>query len=151
MTTTQTGKSVRAFQPQDLQAVLDIWLTASIKAHDFIPESFWKEQLAAMAEIYLPAAQVFVYEEEGRVTGFSALYDNILAALFVYPDCQGKGQGKSLLQHAITHSEQPLSLGVYKANQPSVGFYRSQGFVIREERVCQHTGEPEYQMDLSNV
>ncbi|WP_086478866.1 N-acetyltransferase [Oceanospirillum sanctuarii] len=149
MTSIETGKSVRAFQAQDLQAVLDIWLTASIKAHDFIPEAFWQEQLTAMAETYLPAAEVFVYEEEGRVTGFSALYDSTLAALFVHPDYQGKGRGKSLLQHVIAHSEQPLSLSVYKANQPSVDFYRSQGFVIREESVCQHTGEPEYQMDYA--
>ncbi|WP_417597984.1 hypothetical protein [Oceanospirillum sp.] len=40
MTSIETGKPVRAFQAQDLQSVLDIWLTASIKAHDFIPEAF---------------------------------------------------------------------------------------------------------------
>ncbi|WP_417597986.1 hypothetical protein [Oceanospirillum sp.] len=44
-----------------------------------------------------------------------------------------------------------MSLNVYKANQPSVDFYRSQGFVIREESCCQHTGEQEYLMGKTNM
>lgn len=29
-------------RPEDLPAIVDIWLDASIIAHDFISEDFWK-------------------------------------------------------------------------------------------------------------
>jgi len=45
---------IRLYQPCDINHVLDLWLDASIKAHDFIPEAFWREQLGAMRD-HLPA------------------------------------------------------------------------------------------------
>ena len=43
---------IRPYHANDANAVLDIWLTASLQAHAFIAESFWRDQLAAMRDIY---------------------------------------------------------------------------------------------------
>ena len=80
---------IRPFTASDMEAVLRIWLDASVRAHDFVPAQFWQEQLPAMRTVYLPFAQVWVYEDAGQVLGFYALVEDQLAAIFVAPQQQG--------------------------------------------------------------
>ena len=47
---------IREYNPTDIEAVLDIWLTASIKAHDFVAPEFWESQVANMRDLYIPAS-----------------------------------------------------------------------------------------------
>ncbi len=77
---------IRAFQADDMEAVLAIWLAASIQAHDFIEPDFWHAQRDAMRERYLPASETYVAETSGQVVGFYSLYENTLAAIFVQPE-----------------------------------------------------------------
>lgn len=128
-----------------MDAVLDIWLTASIKAHDFIDSSFWESQVENMRKVYIPASETHVYMQNARAIGFYALSGNTLAALFVAPECQGRGVGKALLAHAKTQRE-ALTLSVYKENGASCQFYLAHGFEIIREQTDAHTGHPEYIM-----
>lgn len=82
---------IRNMGLQDIEAVLNIWLEASIQAHGFIDASFWHSQLDAMRHVYLPAADSHIFEREGKVCGFCSLNQNVLAALFVAPEHQGTG------------------------------------------------------------
>ncbi|MDW6093296.1 N-acetyltransferase [Vibrio rhizosphaerae] len=136
---------IRKYNEEDLDSVLDIWLKASVKAHDFVSAEFWESQVENMRHIYIPASEVCVFETESQVVGFYALYENTLAALFVVPELQGKGIGKQLLNHAKTQRAR-LSLSVYKENQASYQFYVSQGFHVVSEQRDEHTGHPEYTM-----
>lgn len=136
---------IRQFEANDMDAVLDIWLTASIQAHDFVDPAVWQAQVDNMRTLYLPASQVYVFEAAGRTTGFYAVHDNNLAAIFVRPACQGQGIGKALITHAKQHCTE-LTLSVYKENSASVQFYLAQGFTIINESVDEHTGHPEYLM-----
>lgn len=136
---------IRQFTPDDINVVLNIWLTASIKAHDFVAAEFWKSQVDTMREIYLPASKTYVFELESRVVGFYALYENTLAALFVLPDCQGKGIGKQLIAHAKLQCSS-LTLSVYTENEASYQFYLSQDFIVISTQPCEHTGHMEYTM-----
>lgn len=136
---------IRTFCPGDMKSVLDIWLTASIQAHHFVDSEFWRAQLDQMRNVYLPVSEVYVYENQKGVIGFYALYDNCLAAIFVYPAHQSMGIGKQLLNHAKERRE-TLELSVYKQNIPSLEFYRSQGFVVGGEQVDKHTGLAEVLM-----
>ncbi|ATG74087.1 GCN5 family acetyltransferase [Zobellella denitrificans] len=140
---------IRKNQPQDTEAVLNIWLAASIKAHDFISSEFWLSQLENMRRLYLPASEVYVYEQDGDVVGFYALKGSVLAAIFVDPAHQGRGIGKALLQHARAQRK-ALSLTVYKANQASCAFYLKHGFSIEGEQQDPHTGHPELLMTTSD-
>ena len=139
---------IRPYHPTDSDAVLDLWLRASILAHDFVPESFWREQLPAMRELYLPQAETLVLEEKGQVLGFASLHEQRLAALFVNPDAQGRGLGRRLLDDAKSRRDS-LELGVYRANARAVAFYRAGGFVTLNETRAPHTGQPELTMRWS--
>lgn len=136
---------IKKYNKNHLDAVLDIWLNASVKAHDFISAEFWESQVKSMRSIYIPASETYVYEIESRVVGFYSLYENNLAAIFVSPELQGKGIGKQLLSHAKAQRT-VLSLSVYKENQASYQFYLSQGFKLVSEQLDEHTGHPEYVM-----
>ncbi|MGI9896732.1 N-acetyltransferase [Vibrio natriegens] len=136
---------IRQYNPHDLDSVLEIWLEASVKAHDFISAEFWESQVENMRNIYIPASEVYVFEVDSKVVGFYALYENNLAAIFVSPAFQGKGIGKQLLSHAKAQRA-VLGLSVYKENQASYQFYLSQGFKVVSEQLDEHTGHPEFTM-----
>ncbi|NAX42884.1 MULTISPECIES: GNAT family N-acetyltransferase [unclassified Vibrio] len=134
---------IRKYNSNDLDSVLEVWLEASVKAHDFVSAYFWGSQVESMRNIYIPASEVFVYEIESKTVAFYALYENTLAAIFVFPEFQGKGIGKQLLSHAKAQRA-ILSLSVYKENQASYQFYLSQGFAVVSEQLDEHTGHLEY-------
>lgn len=57
---------IRELRKADINRVADIWLDTNIKAHDFIPAQYWKNNLEAVKEM-LPQAEVYVYEDLRRV------------------------------------------------------------------------------------
>lgn len=136
---------IREYNENDMSAVLDIWLRASIRAHDFVVAEFWEAQVGNMRDIYIPASTTYVYELNSQVLGFYAIYENTLAAIFVSPENQGEGIGKQLISHAKS-GRSPLSLSVYKENHASFQFYLSQGFCVVSEQADEHTGHQEYTM-----
>ena len=138
---------IRKSNGSDIDLVLDIWLSASIKAHDFIEASFWESQVENMRNIYIPASETYVFESDSKVVGFYSLYENNLAAIFVHPEFQGKGIGKQLMSHAKTRNVR-LTLSVYKENEDSYQFYLSQGFAVVSEQTDEHTGHQEYTMSI---
>ncbi|MBO2637099.1 GNAT family N-acetyltransferase [Shewanella algae] len=141
---------IRSFAKEDMYPLLEIWLTASIDAHDFIAADFWQSQLDNMRRVYIPAAENYVYQHGAEVLGFYSLYENSLAALFVKPTMQGLGIGSRLLEHARQQREQ-LTLSVYCDNQASVDFYQRRGAVIIGEQTCADTGHREYSMQLTGL
>lgn len=134
------------FAPEHLEHLLDIWLKASVQAHDFIPSSFWEGMLPAMRDTYLPAARTWVALDNGNPQGFVSLVEDNLAALFVRPDQQGKGIGRLLMSHAKAQGKR-LQLTVYKENVSAYGFYLAQGFSVLNEQCDPHTGHPELVME----
>lgn len=146
---TSRDDMVRTFEPQDMERVLDIWLRASIKAHDFIDASYWQSNVVAMRELYIPASQTIVIEDKSAVQGFCSLLGNQLAALFVDPDQQGRGLGRQLLEH-VKSLRTELSLAVYKENSRSIAFYQSQGFTVIKEQIDPQTGHAEYLMSYKS-
>lgn len=137
---------IRQALPEDTDAILDIWLLASLQAHDFIPAAFWWQQQEKMRARYLPSAAIWVCERNGEVQGFVALVGDYLAALFVRPDCQQNGIGRALLDMA-KHQRPRLLLKVFCENDIAVNFYRRQGFVITAESTDPTTGQPELHMN----
>jgi len=136
---------IRNFQPSDMDAVIEIWLDASIRAHDFVSGNFWQSKVIEMREVYIPASETYVYEEAGCTMGFVCLHGETLAALFVSPCAQGRGIGQKLVEKS-KNVRQNLSLTVYKENQKSVDFYKRCGFKSVEERIDKYTGHSEIVM-----
>lgn len=138
---------IRSYHVNDLDAVIEIWLQASIKAHNFVSAEFWQSQVESMRNIYIPAAESYVHQQGSQVVGFYSLYQDQLAAIFVLPEWQGQGIGKQLLDHAKAQRA-ALTLSVYKQNQASYQFYLSQGFTVVSEQQDEHTGHQEYTMSF---
>lgn len=137
---------IREYRQADLDQILEIWLAASIKAHNFIAPEFWESKVNDMRNLYIPASETFIAECEGTIAGFYSLYGDTLAAIFVAPELQGKGIGTALLGDAKSRRK-CLQLTVYKENAPSVSFYKNQGFMAVGEQMDEHTGHPELIME----
>lgn len=135
---------IRPCKESDLDAVVRIWYEASVIAHAFVPADFWASKKSDMKHIYLPAAENWVFEEEGEIKGFISLVGSRICALFVSPVFQGRGIGKALLGQANKLSREegrgPLSLKVFKENRKARRFYEKCGFRPVAEEVEELTG-----------
>lgn len=137
---------IRICRETDLEEMVRTWYDASVIAHPFVPASFWASYRSAMKEEYLPLAENYVYEQEGKVTGFISLVGEIVCALFIAPEAQGKGAGKALLEHAKA-LKGSLSLKVYRDNRKAILFYEKSGLRATGEEVDEYTGSAQIVME----
>ena len=79
---------------------------------------------------------VYVAEVEGKVVGF-ANYSPVrdggkieLAAIYLYPEFQGRGIGTALIQQAVKELEgiKEIYINVEKDNKIGMNFYEAKGF-----------------------
>lgn len=139
---------IRPYLDSDLESLQDVWYRASKVGHPFLDEPFLALERGRIEDVYMPMSETWVYLESQTVAGFISLMDNEVGALFVDPDCQGKGIGRALMDHA--HSlRATLELDVFKANKIGRRFYDRYGFELIEERVHEETGYPMLRMKLA--
>jgi len=137
---------IRKSREADIEQILDIWLSASIKAHSFVGSEFWRSKVSEMRDMYIPASETFVFEVDEQVAGFYCLYGSTLAAVFVSPSLQGQGIGSALIDDAKSRRT-CLQLSVYSQNVPSINFYKKHGFISLTEQIDEQTGHPEFIME----
>ena len=123
---------IRSMKQSDLDPVALIWLDTNIKAHDFIPASYWRDHFEAVRGM-LAKAEIYVWEEEGsgKVQGFVGLDGEVI--------------GGRLLDY-IKKQHSRLTLRVYAKNTRAVRFYQRESFWIQMEETDEMTGQKEYVM-----
>lgn len=128
---------------KDLAAVMKIWLDTNIKAHNFIPEEYWKSNYAAVKEM-MPQAEVYVYEDDGthKIVGFIGLTNHYIAGIFIKEAFQSKGIGKQLLNY-VKEIKSEMRLSVYQKNIRATAFYQREQFTIQSENIDYMTKEKE--------
>lgn len=137
---------IRAYEPEDEERLMEIWLSANLEAHDFIPGSYWRENYDAVRQVYLPGSETYVYESEGEICGFiSLLSGGFIGALFVDRSARCKGIGAELIGHCKALCS-PLTVTVYTENKRAVSFYRRCGFKVTAEQPADSKGHTEYLM-----
>ncbi|WP_461643951.1 GNAT family N-acetyltransferase [Labilibaculum euxinus] len=137
---------IRKLETKNIETVVELWYQTSIIAHDFISASYWKKNKDAMASIYLPNSETYVAIEDENIIGFISMVENLLAAIFVDNELQGKGTGKKLLNF-IKKRRIKIQLKAYMKNTKTVDFYKSQDFKTISKNKEKETGEYEYLME----
>jgi putative acetyltransferase len=131
---------IRQYKESDLDAVLNSWEAATRLAHEFMTDDFIAQERKNVAEVYLPNTDTWVAEIDGEVKGFIALMGNEVGAIFLQPDCHGKGIGKALMDKARElHGN--LEVEVFKRNAIGRNFYSKYGFEHLEEKFHEPTGQ----------
>ncbi|EMF0717140.1 N-acetyltransferase [Citrobacter sp. Marseille-Q6884] len=137
---------IRESTVDDLAPILALWMESTIYAHPFIEERYWRESESIVRDVYLPAAQTWVWEEKGVLKGFASVMDTqFLGALFVEPGAIRRGIGKALVQY-VQQRFSLLSLEVYQKNQSAVNFYHALGFRIEDSAWQEETQHPTWIM-----
>lgn len=140
---------IRKYRDQDLNDLLDAWADASEIAHPFLTQDFLASERENIPKLYLPNAETWVFEDEGRVVGFVALLGNEVGAIFVHPSHQRRGVGKLLMDKAKGIRGE-LIVEVFKANSIGRAFYAKYGFETIAEKIHEQTGFDLLRLRLSN-
>ena len=114
-----------------MNCVMDIWLKSNIQAHSFIPKQYWLDNFE-YAKKGIRSAEVFVYEDNGRIAGFIGLNQDYIEGLFVSQEFRSRGTGTKLLDF-VKGKRFRLSLNVYCENDSAVRFYRKNGFKVNKK------------------
>ena len=128
--------------PMLLAGLVEIW-EGSVKAtHLFLSD----EEILQIKQ-YVPQALKDVpvlltaENEDGDITGFMGIADQVLEMLFVSSEDIGKGLGKRLLQYGIKHYS-INELTVNEQNISAKGFYEHMGFRTYKRTDYDEQGNP---------
>jgi putative acetyltransferase len=131
--------SIRQYAAADLSGVLSSWENASKLAHPFLTEEFLDKERYNIPNVYLPNADTWVAELDGKVIGFIALIGSEVGALFVEPDFHGTGVGRALMDRA-QELRGDLEVDVFQLNSIGRKFYSNYGFEPLTETIHEETG-----------
>lgn len=130
---------IRAYDPGDRDALLDVWEKSATVAHPFWTPDMLARERRDIAEKFLPVAETYVFEEAGAIVGFISMMGNEVGGIFVAPECQGRGIGRALMDVART-SRTALELDVFEDNAIGRAFYDAYGFTTVGSRLDEATG-----------
>ncbi|MDX2381091.1 MAG: GNAT family N-acetyltransferase [Acidimicrobiia bacterium] len=119
--------AIRPYDAPDVEELIDAWYEASLVAHSFLPAEFFVAERDLLRTEWLPVAETYVFEQDGRVVGFIALVGDEVGGIFVRPDHQGEGIGSALMDHAVALRE-TLELDVFEENAIGRRFYDGYGY-----------------------
>jgi len=139
---------IRPLRPEDLDAVMQIWLEGNLSANSFIPHSYWLSNKSRVRQ-ELSEAEVYVAQEDFRVLGFLRLEGNEIRDMFVQKDLRNRNVGKALLDYAksIRHE---LELHIYKQNERAIRFYKREDMSVIHQGMDFEIGRPEWVMGWSD-
>lgn len=135
---------IRKFMEKDLNEVMAIWLSTTIKAHDFIDEDYWKRAEKLVRSEYVPKAETYVYIMDEKIVGFiSILSEDTIGALFIDEKYQCQGIGSQLIDF-VKAQYNLLAVSVYEKNKRALAFYKSNDFVYDYKQNDLNTGQVEF-------
>lgn len=137
--------NIREMKAEDIDKVMDIWLSENITSHFFLSENFWQKEFEKAKERILKS-KVFISEEENNIQGFISLSGNYIEYLFVKSNYQRNGIGRKLLKHC-KNIFWSLMLKVYEENSYAVNFFDKQTFYVRDKMDNAETGKSEIFME----
>jgi putative acetyltransferase len=147
--TREPGISLRAYQTDDEDASVALWLRAwqaTYPALDFAERlDWWRER---WRHELLPVAEIVIAEANGSMIGFVTIDTDTryLDQLVVAPEYWGAGVGRDLIAEAKRLSPSGVDLDVNVDNARALAFYRKCGFAITGDGKNPITGRPIHRM-----
>jgi putative acetyltransferase len=131
--------TIREYENNDLDAVMSAWENASKVGHPFLTAEFLDLERQIIPKEYMPNADTWVAEYNGKVIGFISLNGNEVGAIFVQPEFHGLGAGRKLMDKAQElHGD--LEVEVFEANSIGRNFYDNYGFELMSKKIHEETG-----------
>lgn len=109
---------IRKFRENDLPSIMQIWFDSNVEVHSFIPEKYWMDNFEMVKDI-LPQAEIYVYENLGKISGFIGLNKDYIEGIFVEKNMRSKGIGKQLLNY-VKKLKDEMHLSVYQKNYKAI-------------------------------
>ena len=103
---------IRKFRENDLPSIMQIWFDSNVEVHSFIPEKYWMDNFEMVKDI-LPQAEIYVYENLWKISGFIGLNKDYIEGIFVKKNMRSKGIGKQLLNY-VKKLKDEMHLSVYQ-------------------------------------
>jgi putative acetyltransferase len=123
---------LRRASASDAQAIAIVHRTAMRTSLSFLPELHTAEEdLRFFSELFLPANEVWVADDEGEVVGYVGFDADWVHHLYVLPDRQGQGLGPQLLALALADGRS-RRLWTFQENARARRFYEARGFRLLE-------------------
>lgn len=122
---------IRLMNQEDIENIMDIWITATVSSHRFINQSFWLKQYRKVKQ-ELNNTNTYVICEQDRIVGFASIKDHKLLCLLVISGMQNKGLGSLLIKHLKTQYDD-LHAEIYVKNDKALRFFKKHGFEIASQ------------------
>ncbi len=137
---------IRRATLDDTDKICGLWLEASLRAHNFISEDYWRRMLPGIKRDYLPNSETYVFVDKHQIKGFLSLLDGKhIGALFVTPRYQRAKIGTKLLRY-VRRKKPQISLNVFVQNKGAIAFYQKNDFKVIGEQIEPSTKEKELLM-----
>jgi putative acetyltransferase len=134
---------IRKYEDSDIDEVMEIWLSSTIDAHNFIDKEYWEKAYQIVKERYLPNSKTLVYQIESKIVGFiSVISCDTIGALFIDKNFQRQGIGKKMVDE-VKRNFDLLSVSVYQKNLNASEFYKKQNFIFQYSQNDLNTSEME--------
>lgn len=82
---------------KELESVLSIWLHANLDSHEFIPSTYWENQVESVRKA-LPDAVIYLAEIDQEIIGFAGVIDQFIAGIFVKREYRQQRIGTQLMK-----------------------------------------------------
>lgn len=126
---------VRDYCPEDSDAVTILWRISrekSLPEFQSLKGHFFYEDQGYFRDHILKENKVWVVETDLRPVAFMAMKAEFIDQLYVHPDHQKRGIGKTLLNHARQLSPEHVWLYTLQINTTARVFYEKNGFIAEK-------------------
>jgi GNAT superfamily N-acetyltransferase len=138
--------SLRPANPEDADAIADVFLAARKASMPFLPDLHTDDETRAwIRDVVLARDEVWVAAAGSRVDGFLALNGDVLDHVYVAPRLHGGGVGSALLAKAKQLRPHGFRLWVFQRNMQARGFYEARG--MRAVELTDGSGNEEQEPD----